>query len=276
MQARVKARRRAAAVRASLTLAVAGGCLGTVAFAASRETDFANNRDGAFSAAESQRPKQARRLPLAPRLIRHPEKATTSVDVRFVFAGVRHYRPTPPTFAVRSALRFRCQVDRSAPMPCDGELLLRDLEPGPHTFAVRAVNWRGIEGPPARFRWRVVEPAQFSIEPELSNLADLYPGAYPQPLPLRITNPNSVPIAVTSLRVSVNSDPPGCDAASNLELRSSSASVKAPLRIPARGSVHLPSFKFSAPTLALRNLATNQDACQGARFPLTFTGEAHG
>jgi hypothetical protein len=74
----------------------------------------------------------------------------------------------------------------------------------------------------------------------------------------------------------VTGDPEGCDSADNLELTQSSASSSAPLRIPARGSVSLPAQGVSAPSIRLRELPVNQDACQRAHFPLAFSGEAHG
>jgi hypothetical protein len=119
-------------------------------------------------------------------------------------------------------------------------------------------------------------PEGFSIVPSLSRLPDLYPGAPPVALPLRLVNPNSVPVVVTSLRVSVRRSPAGCPSSRNLELIPSSASSKRPLRIRARGSALVPGRRITAPAIRLRNLPVNQDACRHARFPLLFTGSAHG
>ncbi len=57
----------------------------------------------------------------------------------------------------------------------------------------------------------------FSITPQLAGLGALYPGAPAQALPLTITNPNPVPILVTSLQVRATADPPGCGSAENLD-----------------------------------------------------------
>ena len=46
--------------------------------------------------------------------------------------------------------------------------------------------------------------------------------------------------------------------------------------IPAGGAVSLPAPGVAPPTIALRDLPFDQDACQGASFPSLFSGEAHG
>jgi len=122
----------------------------------------------------------------------------------------------------------------------------------------------------------LLEPRTFSIAPRLAGLGTLHPGAPPIPLPLVIENPNPVPIFVTSLRVSVLADPAGCAGAENLALSQAGASGAMPLEVPAGGSVSLPATGVSAPTIQLRDLPVNQDACQNARFPLEFSGSARG
>jgi hypothetical protein len=119
-------------------------------------------------------------------------------------------------------------------------------------------------------------PEGFSIVPRLSRLPDLYPGAPPVALPLRLVNPNSVPIIVTSLTASVRRSPAGCPSSRNLELIPSSASSRRPLRIRALGSARVPGRRITAPSIRLRNLPVNQDACRHVRLPLLFTGSAHG
>ena len=137
---------------------------------------------------------------------------------------------------------------------------------------------RGVasDSRPALFAWVQVEPKSFSITADLSGLSRLYPGAAPVALPLVLSNPNSAPISVTALRVAVSGEPAGCGSRENLELIPASVSRSKPLKIPAGGSVGLPAQGISAPAIALRDLPVNQDACQGAQFPLAFSGEAHG
>jgi hypothetical protein len=38
----------------------------------------------------------------------------------------------------------------------------------------------------------------------------------------------------------------------------------------------LPAVGVAAPTIQLRDLPVNQDACQSASFPLSFSGSARG
>jgi hypothetical protein len=115
---------------------------------------------------------------------------------------------------------------------------------------------------------------QFTIEPQVRSLEALMPGAPAQPLPVRIGNPNPVPVEVTGLTVAVAPDPPGCPGAPNFAITPSGLTPAAPLGIPAGGSADLPPS--AAPTLALRELPIDQNACQGATVHLVFSGEARG
>ncbi len=199
-----------------------------------------------------------------PSITRHPRKMATTARAKF-------------SFAVREPnLRFQCRLDRHKWQPCRTPIFFRQLSPGRHSFSVRALDRHGRHSPAARFRWRLLEPKDFSIAPRLPDLSLLYPGAPPVSLPLTIANPNPVPIRVTSLRVAVTTDPEGCASAANLTLAPAGVSSAAPLRVPAGGSVNLPAGSPSAPSIQLRDLPVNQDACQGVRFPLFFSGKARG
>lgn len=190
---------------------------------------------------------------------------STAVVARFAFK--------PP----RGNPSVECRLDRGAWKPCRSPLRLQGIGLGRHSFSARAVDAAsGRRGPASRYRWQRVEAKPFAIEPQITSLGALYPGAPAQPLPVVLSNPNPVPIFVTALRVGVSSDPPGCDGAANLELIPASASLKRPLPLPARGSLSLPTATALAPAIALRDLPVNQDACQGTRFPLAFSGEGHG
>ncbi len=197
-------------------------------------------------------------------ITRHPRKLATAPRARF-------------GFAVREpGVRFQCRLDRRQWQACRAPIVFTQLAPGRHAFSVRALDRRGRPGPSARFRWRLLEPKDFSIQPQLADLSPLYPGAPPVPLPLTVANPNPVPIRVTHLRVAATASPPGCERATNLELTPAGVSSSAPLKVPAEGSVALPTPRASAPTIQLRDLPVNQDACQGVRFPLAFSGKASG
>jgi len=198
-----------------------------------------------------------------PTISQHPSKLATTGSARFAF-GARG-----------RSLRFECKLDARPWSACHSPTSVSGLAPGRHGFSVR-VSSRGGHGKAARFRWSVLAPKDFSIEPRLAGLGQLYPGAPPQALPLTVVNPNAVPIEVTGLRASATADPLSCPSAQNLVLTPSSASSGAPLLVPANGSASLPAPGVSAPTIQLRDLPVNQDACQGASFPLRFSGEARG
>jgi hypothetical protein len=199
-----------------------------------------------------------------PKITVHPNKLATSTNAKFAF-GVRAGKP-----------RFQCQLDGRSWSACQAPVAFSKLAVGSHSFSVRVLGARGRHGNAARFRWRVLEPMDFSITPRLTGLGALYPGALPQALPLTITNPNPVPIFVTGLRVRATADPAGCASAENLILAGSSISPAAPVRVPASGSLDLPAPGASAPSIQLRDLPVNQDACQRSQFPLSFSGTARG
>ena len=208
--------------------------------------------------------RQGGHRPPRPLIVKHPERTSASTTASFSFK------------APRAAPRFQCRFDGGKWRRCRAPYVLSGLAPGEHSFSVRALGRRGLHSAATRFRWRLFEPRAFTVEPRLSGLGALFPGAPAQALPVVLGNPNPVRILVTGLRVAATADPGGCESAANLELTPSSASPAAPLAVPAGGSVALPAAGVSAPAIALRDLPVNQDACQGVRFPLAFSGEAHG
>jgi hypothetical protein len=214
------------------------------------------------SASRAERSRGVASLP-KPKITAHPEKLATTTSARFSFA-VRGSKP-----------RFQCRLDNRPWAACQAPLSFGKLAVGVHSFSVRVAT-RGRHGKSTHFRWRVLEPMDFSIWPLLAGLGALYPGAPPQQLPLRIDNPNPVPILITSLQVRATSDPPGCGSAENLILSGSSASSANPIKVPAGGSVSLPSPGVTAPSIQMRDLPVNQDACQRSQFPLAFSGTARG
>ncbi|HET8863362.1 MAG TPA: hypothetical protein VFM94_08945 [Solirubrobacterales bacterium] len=229
------------------------GCLGAVAYAAApRGPDGGAERRSA--------PAQLPR----PTITMHPNRTAVSTNARFGFTTSRRVP------------RFQCRLDRRGWRTCQAPIVFTNLDPGQHRFSVRALSRRGQPGPAARFHWRLLEPKDFSIEPQLEGIGSLYPGARPLALPIKIVNPNPVPIRVTSLRVAAAGDPQGCHSDANLEPIPASVSSAAPVKIPAGGSLNLPAPGVSPPAIRLRDLPVNQDACQGARFPLAFSGKARG
>ena len=244
---------RAGRPAAALLVALVG-CLGAVAYAATPRHPGhpAPDRGGRGGGV----------LP-KPKLRRHPGRIEVSTTATFGFRA--RLRP-----------RFQCRLDGRAWKGCRSPVAFAGLSAGTHRFRVRAVGRRRSHGRAARFRWRVLAPREFSIAPRLESLGALFPGAAPQPLPLTITNPNPAPILVTGVSVATAGDPPDCRGADNLVLTPAGVSAAAPLRVPAHGSVDLPAAGVAAPSIELRDLPVNQDACQGATFPLAFSGSARG
>jgi len=241
--------------RAVALMAALAGCLGAVAYAA------APPRPAPPPSAPA---RAVGRALTKPSLVQHPSPVSVSTSARFGFTASTR-RP-----------RFQCRLDGAPWRACRSPASFSGLKPGLHRFAVRATGPGGSRSRPASFRWRVLEPQDFSISPQLEDLGKLYPGAPPQPLPLTIANPNPVPILVTSLAVTAGGGAPGCAGAENLALTPAPISGAAPLRVPAHGSVALPAPGVQAPSIQLRDLSVNQDACQGASFPLSFLGSARG
>lgn len=240
-------------IRALIGLIVIGACFAGVAYAAT-------HRPGAGS---PDRKARSGRLP-KPKIGDRPDPQSPSTTARF-------------SFTIRTpGVQFECRLDRGHWRACHPPAGFRGLTVGRHKFSVRAVDRQGRHGNAAKVRWTVLAAKDFSIAPDLSGLGALFPGAAPIALPLTVSNPNPAPILVTGLQVTVTANPPGCAGADNLALGQSSASSSSPLEVPAGGSVRLPARGVSAPTIQLRDLPVNQDACKDARFPLEFTGIARG
>ena len=202
--------------------------------------------------------------PSPPTIVTHPPAVGTSARAFFRFR------------APRTASRSECRLDRRRWQTCRSSATYASIALGRHLFRVRAVAGTGRRSRSSRYAWQRVETKPFSVVSDLSGLDTLYPGAAPIALPLRIVNPNPVPIVVTALRVAVARDPAGCDSATNLELAQSDVSSRTPLRIPAGRTVRVPSQGVLAPTIRLRDLPVNQDGCKNVSFPLSFSGTAHG
>jgi hypothetical protein len=231
--------------------------LGAVAYAASPRSPSPG------SAPTPERSQATGSLP-KPKITMRPDKLSTSTSAKFGFA-VRGSKP-----------RFQCRLDGRPWTACQAPVAFSKLSAGSHSFSVRALAARRRPSKAARFRWRVLEPKDFSIEPRLAGLGPLYPGAPAQALPLVISNPNPVPIFVTSLQARATADPAGCASAENLILSGSTASSATPIKVPASASVSLPAPGVAAPSIGLRDLPVNQDACQRVQFPLSFSGTARG
>jgi hypothetical protein len=265
------------AARALVALAAAVACLGGVAYAASlSEQSRPHGKKGKHP------PGKQSQGPPRPRFIEVPPDGGVDPDSQFRFHVAAPEQPAaapgpgPGGPSPARWRRFECRFDESEWDGCASPYLLRGLEPGEHSFAVRALNRRDLVGQVARYRWALLEPKEFSVEPLTGSLEELMPGASAQPLPVRISNPNPAPIEVTSLTVAVTPKASACPADPNFEVTPSSLSPAAPLTVPAGGSASLPTATATAPAVAMRDLPIDQNACQGATVHLDFSGEARG
>ncbi|HEX6687983.1 MAG TPA: hypothetical protein VF085_04875 [Solirubrobacterales bacterium] len=239
-------------IRALVVATAIGGCFAAVAYATTRTQPASGGVD------------RAGPRPPKPRITKGPKAQATSIGARFGFTDRQ------------PGVRFECRLDRTAWKICRSPISFARVGVGRHSFSVRAVDRRDRRSATTRFRWTILETKDFSIVPDLSGLTALFPGADPVALPLTVQNPNPVPIFVTRLEVSVAADPPGCASTDNLAIDQSNASRSAPLAVPPQGAIRLPARGVLPPMLQLRDLPVNQDACQGAQFPLEFKGSARG
>ncbi len=265
------------ATRALVALVAAVACLGGVAYAATRPDHGRPQGKGGGNPARGRG-----QQPPRPSLIEVPPAIAVGGGWQFRFHVVPRPQPqgqAPPAQPAPAPDRwrqFQCRLDGGEWRSCSSPRLLGALSPSDHSFAVRALNRRGLPGPAAHYRWSQLEPKEFTIDPQTDSLEELMPGAPPQQLPVRIGNPNPVPIEVTGLTVSVAPEAAGCAGDSNFAVTPAGLGPAAPLAVPAGGSAELPTATVTAPALALRELPVDQNACQGTSVRLEFSGEARG
>ncbi len=179
-----------------------------------------------------------------------------------------------------SGLTFQCALENGSWFACTSPYswVIRTDNYGQHQFAVRAIDAAGNVSAGTYYSFKYEKGLPTSGVPfQISgSVTGLTLGTW-APISVTVTNPNPVAIHVTALAVGVNAaqDPAGCPSGTNLELQQSNVSATLPLLVPANGSVTLPAQGVTRPQIRLRNLTTNQDACKGKSFALTYTGSAH-
>jgi hypothetical protein len=199
--------------------------------------------------------------PPAPTISSGPEAETTSKSATFAFNDSQ------------PGVTFLCAKDNHTFAACSSPKTYGSVSIAAHTFYVEARDATGNVSPATSYSWTVIKG--FVIEGNVAGL--LYPGVS-QPLHLTITNPNSKAIVITSLSVNVKSGSTkaGCDGPTNTQVTQSNVSASNTFTVPAKnGKVTLPTGTVSAPQVLMKNLPTNQDACQGASFAFTYGGNAH-
>jgi hypothetical protein len=189
-------------------------------------------------------------------------------------------------FEADNAAGYECRIDGGPWTPCSSPVELDDVAPGGHELCVRALSATGVPGLDSCLTWTQSDSSSppptappspewsFSISGDVVPL--LTPGTGGQ-LPLVVSNPNAFDILVGQLVVTVEpgSSQPGCDGPANLSLtQSNAAGPGLEILVPANGSVTLPAQGATAPVVEMLDLSTNQDACKGAVFSLSYSGTA--
>ena len=192
--------------------------------------------------------------------------------------------PTNPTSATSATLTFtdrgagvtyQCDLDGAGWHPCTSPATYSGLGVGGHVLQVRAVNNAGGISAPVSYGWTIVPTSgmPFTISGDAVGL--LYPGGATRTIPLTLTNPNGVPVYVTSVTVTLaaSSLPAGCSAS---DYQITQASIPSGgVDVPASGTVTLPAQGATTATVQMVDTDTNQDACQNAQLTLDYSGSSH-
>jgi hypothetical protein len=200
--------------------------------------------------------------PLTPTFTQTPLDPSSTATSRFAWTSTD---PAPGS----GISHYLCSKENGAYVRC-GSPHTYDVSTtnnGQHQFSVVAVDGAGNTSPEAKYRWKVAKgsPAEFTIEGSVSGLV---PGTWVV-VPVRITNPNTQAITVTSLTVTVAGSA-SCGSA-NFETQPSAV----PFVVPGNATTHSVPQQ-NQPRIRLKNLATSQDSCKSQTVGLSFHGSANG
>ncbi len=231
-----------------------------------RATDDAGNTTSPTGQAVAQLTIDTTPPPL-PAITSKPDAVTTARSATFVFAD-----------AERGA-RLLCRRDGARFNWCSSPQSYSSLSLGSHRFEVEAIDAAGNTSTPSGYSWTIAKAVEtsgkaFTVTGTASG--PLAPGVS-RALAITVANPNGVPIEVTALTVGVaaGSSNAACDGPTNLQVTQPNVSSANPLTVAANGSVALPAGAVSAPSVLMRDLPVNQDACKNATFTFAYSGSAH-
>lgn len=155
-----------------------------------------------------------------------------------------------------------------SPQPCSSPLTynVATSNNGVHQFAVEALDALGNVSAVVKYSWKVPKTAlPLSIA---GNAGTVYPGGPSSAFLTTITNPNTGPVTITSLTVTLGTMPSGCQA-SWFTLTQSNVSGGNPLVVPGNGSVTLPQGSVSAPSVSMSDTG-DQSNCEGKTIPVSY------
>jgi hypothetical protein len=205
--------------------------------------------------------------PPAPAIVSKPDATTTARSATFVFGDAEH------------GARLLCRRDGARFNSCASPQSYASLSLGAHRFEVEAIDAVGNTSSPAGYSWTIAKTVETSGKPFTvtgNASGPLAPGVS-RALAVTVTNPNNVSIEVTALTVGVaaGSSKAACDGPANLALTQPNVSSANPLVVAANASAALPTGTVGAPSVLMRDLPVNQDACKNATFTFTYSGSAH-
>jgi hypothetical protein len=202
--------------------------------------------------------------PPNPTITSDPPNPSTSTSATFTFTDSE------------AGVSFSCRLDSGTWTACTSPATYNGLNANnSHEFSVRAVDAAGNQSGETDFIWKISANVNFTISGNAPNL--LYPGAPAVSIPVKLTNPNSVPIYITSLKASLLTTglPAGCESAW-FQIAQSNISATQTVLVPANnGSATLPTQGATTPTIQMIDSHTTQNACRGANLTFSYSGSAH-
>jgi hypothetical protein len=182
---------------------------------------------------------------------------------------------------------YRCQMDGSGFQPCPNPKTYTLLAPGTHEFDAEAVDQAGNVSPYNGWKWTIngLSGSGQSFQIHINGtLPSLYPGGASDPIDLTLYNPNSAPIYVNGLTITLASVTRAAGvtqpcSTSDFSLTGLGAGANlgtSPIMVPAGGMQTLTGAGLGAylPTVRMKDSGVSQDGCQGATLNFTFGGTA--
>ena len=162
-----------------------------------------------------------------------------------------------------------------SPQPCSSPLTynVSTTNNGMHQFAVEAVDTSGNISTPTKYQWKVPKSAlPLTIT---GNAGNVYPGGPSSSFLTKISNPNTGPVTVTSLNVTLGAMPSGCQA-SWFTIQQSNVSPSQPITVPGNGTVTLPDSVnapgVTAPSVSMSD-SGDQTGCENATIPVLYDND---
>jgi hypothetical protein len=212
-------------------------------------------------------------VPAAPIIVSGPSDPSADLSPEFTFSDVNWPN-----------ISFTCWLDSRPHLGCtlqglgssvEGEVQYSNLAKGNHCFYVLAVDLLKLDSAVTKFCWTIVAPQGFTVGGGPSSA--LYPGTS-QPINLTFTNPNPDPITIPSggiapSNITITSSTSGCGSSNFAITQGLTTSVTIPAGQGTPVSLSALSVpQADWPVIEMIETHKNQDACQGAKLTLTYSG----